>query len=94
MIFFIIKIFYDFKWPQVADSVDEKLPYLYLNSIEAMPEKHIVIIIDGNGWKKGAIAWLKEAVAQKKYTNVTNADKKIEILTLSEFMSWANKKFR
>ncbi len=39
------------KWQQVAGSVDEKLPYLYLNCIEAMPEKHIIIIIDGDGWK-------------------------------------------
>ena len=26
------------KWQQTAGSVDEKLPYLYLNAIEAMPE--------------------------------------------------------
>jgi hypothetical protein len=28
------------KWQQVSGSVDEKLPYLYLNCIEAMPEKN------------------------------------------------------
>ncbi len=78
------------KWQQVTGSVDEKLPYLYLNSIETMPEKHILIIIDGKGWKTGAIPWLKEAAAHRKYTSTVNADKKIEILSLTEFMAWAN----
>lgn len=78
------------KWQQVAGSVDEKLPYLYLNSIEAMPEKHIVVVIDGKGWKTGAIPWLKEAAANKKYTNKSTSKKKIEILSLAEFITWAN----
>lgn len=56
------------KWQQAAGSVDEKLPYLYLNTIEAMPENSIMILIDGAGWKAGAIQWLKDAVKQKKYT--------------------------
>jgi hypothetical protein len=33
------------KWQQSSGSVDEKFPYLYLNCIEAMPEKHIVIVL-------------------------------------------------
>lgn len=82
------------KWQQVAGSVDEKLPYLYLNAIEAMPENHIVVIIDGTGWKSGAIPWLKAAVAERKYTSTNNRRKRIEILTLSEFMTWANSTFR
>jgi hypothetical protein len=82
------------KWQQVNGSVDEKLPYLYLNAIEKMPEKHIVVIIDGQGWKRGAIEWLKEAALEKKYTDSTNCNKKIEILSLSEFMTWSNTVFR
>lgn len=82
------------KWQQVAGSVDEKLPYLYLNSIEAMPEKHIVVVIDGEGWKAGAIPWLKEAAAKRKYTTSATAQKKIEVLSLTEFMTWANTTFR
>jgi DpnII restriction endonuclease len=78
------------KWQQVAGSVDEKLPYLYLNSIEAMPEKHIVVVTGGKGWKTGAIPWLKEAAANRKYTTSSNSDKIIEILSLEEFMTWAN----
>lgn len=81
------------KWQQVAGSVDEKLPYLYLNTIEAMPEKEIMILIDGGGWKEGAIEWLKSAVKDKKYTTEKNDDKSIKIFSLTEFFTWANNTF-
>lgn len=78
------------KWQQVSGSVDEKLPYLYLNAIEAMPENNIIILIDGNGWKTGAIKWLKDAVNQKKYTNNENYNKNIRVFNLTDFITWAN----
>ncbi len=81
------------KWQQTSGSVDEKLPYLYLNCIEAMPENHIIIIIDGEGWKKGAVEWLRNAALTKKYTNPENFDKRIEVFSLSSFLTWANNTF-
>jgi hypothetical protein len=81
------------KWQQVSGSVDEKLPYLYLNSIEAMPELSVMILIDGAGWKAGAIQWLKDAVKQKRYTNEQNITKEILIFNLTEFFTWANETF-
>ncbi|MCK6616812.1 MAG: hypothetical protein L6Q51_04135 [Cyclobacteriaceae bacterium] len=81
------------KWQQVAGSVDEKLPYLYLNAIEAMPETSILILIDGVGWKAGALNWLKDAVSQQKYTTQTNRNKEIRIFSLVEFFTWANQTF-
>jgi hypothetical protein len=81
------------KWQQVAGSVDEKLPYLYLNAIEAMPEKTIIILIDGAGWKQGAIKWLKDAVKNKLYTTPQNVDKEIMVFNLTEFFTWANNTF-
>lgn len=30
-----------------------------------MPENTIMILIDGAGWKTGAVKWLKDAVQQK-----------------------------
>ena len=81
------------KWQQVAGSVDEKLPYLYLNTIEAMPEKDIMILIDGDGWKEGAIEWLKSAVSIKKYTTKENDNKNIKVFLLKEFFTWANNTF-
>ena len=91
---FNLEIRIECKWQQVSGSVDEKLPYLYLNTIETMPEKHIVILIDGDGWKPGAIPWLKEAVSKKKYTTQNMPDKKIEVLNLKEFITWANILFK
>jgi hypothetical protein len=81
------------KWQQVAGSVDEKLPYLYLNTIEAMPENSIMILIDGAGWKAGAIQWLKDAVTQKKYTTEETKNKNIMVFSLTEFFTWGNRTF-
>tara|TARA_Y100000741_G_scaffold360276_1_gene342265 strand:+ start:998 stop:1453 length:456 start_codon:yes stop_codon:yes gene_type:complete len=75
------------KWQQSPGSVDEKLPYLFLNAIEKMNEEEIMIIIDGKGWKKGAIPWLKEAVIS------SNQSERINILSLTEFLTWGNKYF-
>jgi hypothetical protein len=82
------------KWQQVAGSVDEKLPYLYLNAIEAMPEKDIIILIDGEGWKAGAIQWLKMAIEDNMYTNVFNHGKNIRVLSITEFFTWVNNTFQ
>ncbi|WP_029409769.1 PD-(D/E)XK nuclease superfamily protein [Treponema pedis] len=82
------------KWQQSNGSVDEKFPYLYLNCIEAMPEKEIVIIIDGGGAKAGSIEWLKNTIQTKKYTSDINNDKTIHVFNLTEFIQWANKRFR
>jgi hypothetical protein len=86
-----LKIRIECKWQQVAGSVDEKLPYLYLNVIEAMPEESVMILIDGGGWKTGAIQWLKDAVDKRKYAEGTS--KKIYVVNLTEFFTWANKTF-
>ena len=97
--FLLISIKYDLririecKWQQVSGSVDEKLPYLYLNAIEAMPENAIIILIDGTGWKTGAIKWLKDAVKQKKYITKNNMNKEIFVFSLTAFFTWANKTF-
>ena len=82
------------KWQQSAGSVDEKFPYLYLNCIEAMPESHIVIIVDGGGAREGAVRWIKNAAEKKLYRNYENIDKQLDVFTLSGFLRWANLKFR
>ena len=91
---FSMKIRIECKWQQVSGSVDEKLPYLYLNCIESMPEDRIIIIIDGGGWKSGAIDWLKKAVSEKKYTDATNCHKLINVMNLTEFITWSNHTFK
>ena len=81
------------KWQQVSGSVDEKLPYLYLNCIESMPEKEIIVVIDGDGWKKGAIEWLKKAVSSARYFEPGRDQKSVKVFNLKEFLTWANKEF-
>jgi hypothetical protein len=88
-----LRIRIECKWQQSNGSVDEKLPYLYLNTIEAMPEKNIMILIDGEGFKVGAKAWLKKAVETKLYTQPGNNDANIMVYSLAEFFTWANKTF-
>lgn len=75
------------KWQQSSGSVDEKLPYLFLNATTKMTEKEIMIIIDGEGWKEGAIPWLKNAVNESDQKN------RIKVLSIKGFMIWGNKIF-
>ncbi|MGB3614772.1 MAG: PD-(D/E)XK nuclease superfamily protein [Elainellaceae cyanobacterium] len=82
------------KWQQSTGSVDEKLPYLYLNCIEAMPEQDIIIIAGGGGMKPGAIPWLRAAVKQGKYLAPDSPQKRIQIFSLEEFLAWANRTLR
>lgn len=75
------------KWQQSQGSVDEKFPYLYLNCIHAMPEREIILLIDGNGYKPGALAWLKQAAGSQH-------EKSIRVFNLAEFLIWANQRLR
>ncbi len=88
-----LRIRIECKWQQSAGSVDEKLPYLYLNTIEAMPEKDIMILIDGDGFKSGAKEWLRNAVKEKLYTTEENNDTNVMVFSLAEFFTWANNTF-
>ena len=88
-----LRIRIECKWQQSAGSVDEKLPYLYLNTIEAMPENDIMILIDGEGFKVGAKTWLRKAVKSKLYTTEKSKEKNIMVFYLAEFFTWANKTF-
>ena len=58
-----------------------------------MPEDNIIIVIDGNGWKKGAVEWLKLAVENRLFTP-KDYKKNIKVYSISEFMTWANLTFR
>lgn len=79
------------KWQQSAGSVDEKFPYLYLNCVHAMPEKDIIIIVEGGGYKEGALQWLKDAAQQGLYQE--GEKKNIQVVSLVEFLTWVNKSF-
>jgi hypothetical protein len=82
------------KWQQSAGSVDEKLPHLYLSAIDAMPENNVIILIDGDGFRDGALSWLRNAVNNRLYIPDDNKYKNIMVMNATEFMTWANKTFR
>ena len=44
---------------KLSSSVDENLPYVYLNAIESWDEDEIIILIDGKGWKENAMCMAK-----------------------------------
>jgi hypothetical protein len=69
------------KWQQVSGSVDEKYPYTVINLKEQSPVQSI-IVVDGNGQKKGAIAWLRRQV---------DGQKLLHVLSMAEFQKWVNK---
>jgi hypothetical protein len=80
------------KWQQAAGSVDEKFPYLYLNCVERMPEQEVIILVDGGGYRKQALQWLKQAVRERKYQDIQQP-KTIHVFQMGDFRRWANEVF-
>jgi hypothetical protein len=71
------------KWQQEKGSVDEKLPYLVLSiEISKYPS---IILIDGDGWKMGAITWLKKETKKRSFLR--------GVYCLSEFVALVNEGF-
>lgn len=71
------------KWQQVSGSVDEKYPFLLLNIIKTgVPT---AILIDGSGYKKTAMNWLKSQVHDKTAL--------IAVWTMAEFQKQVNNGF-
>ena len=82
------------KWQQSKGSVDEKLPYLYLNCALQMPESTIFIVIDGGGFKAGAVSWIKGAASRGDLLDATQVKKDIRVMDLAGFIGWANRELR
>ena len=69
------KIRIECKFQESAGSVDEKLPYLFMNFTKSIPEEEAIIVIEGNGFKKGAKEWLRKKCAGTK----------VSVMNLEEF---------
>lgn len=81
------------KYQSAAGSVDEKYPYMLLNGIYQYPEKEIIFVVDGNGYKPGAHKWLKEHIENNWLDYKTQYGKDIKLMNISEFMNWFNHEF-
>jgi len=67
------------KWQAVGGSADEKLPYLVENIRHCFPCPAI-IVIDGTGFRPGAVDWLRRQVDPQHL---------IAVQTISQFVMWA-----
>lgn len=79
------------KWQQAAGSVDEKFPYMYLNSVYKYPEKTVIFVIDGGGYKAGSRLWVGKQI-QNNWLN-ENHHKNLYLFTLAEMIAFINKNF-
>lgn len=79
------------KYQESAGSVDEKFPYMLLNAIQAYPEKEVVLVVDGNGYKPGARQWLIDRINENWLSFAPRKD--IKIFNIIEFVSWLNSSF-
>lgn len=70
-----------------SGSVDEKFPYLYLNSVLSHKED-VLIILDGDGYKLGAKKWLEQSVKDKW---LMNDDKSVQIKNIVQSISYLQK---
>ena len=67
---------------QVAGSVDEKLPCLFENSV-ACEERTVILVVEGNGFKKGAKQWLTDKAAAVRHKN-------IYVMSFAELQKWVD----
>lgn len=71
------------KWQQSNGSVDEKYPFTVYNILKiGVPT---IILLDGNGYKKAAMEWLKEQASPSRAL--------IGVYTMAEFQAIVNKGF-
>ncbi len=79
------KIRVEAKNQQSAGSVDEKFPNLFLNAIYSYPEDEIILLIEGKGWKPGALNWIRNAVNEynKNFDTYAEALKTLKPLLAS-----------
>lgn len=66
-----------------AGSVDEKFPYL-LGSCKAFKEDNVIVVLEGEGYRKGAKEWFIDNARAVKFKN-------IKVMSFREFKIWAEK---
>ena len=68
------------KWQETPGSADEKLPYLVENIRTRYPYPCIVIL-DGDGYRPGAAAWIRTQV---------DGVNLLGVFSFTEFLKWCN----
>jgi hypothetical protein len=68
------------KWQQVGGSAEEKLCYLVEN-IRHSYSCPVMVVIDGGGFRSGAIQWIRAQV---------DGSQLIAVFSIVEFLTWCN----
>lgn len=79
-----IRLRIEIKIQKSSGSVDEKFPYLYLNTVYGH-EEDVLIILDGGGYKPSSKKWLEEQV-ESQWLN--SKKKKIQILNVVDSIEY------
>ena len=79
----------EMKYQMFAGSVDEKYPYMFLNAIYKYPEKEIIFLVDGGGYKPGAREWIQKMI-DSNWLDYKSRGKEILLMNLSEFIIFVN----
>lgn len=75
------------KFQKAKGSVDEKIPYIYENIIEgAYPEKNVIVLLAGNGYRAGTKKWFKKKIIE--YSKTPNCKNVTVMENTDELTSW------
>lgn len=77
------------KYQNAAGSVDEKLPYTYLQAALAYEEDETILCLGGSGFKKGAKEWLKKT-CDSRWMLEGKPNRKIKLMTVDEITAFIN----
>lgn len=82
------------KYQKTSGSIDEKAPYVFFNALTAVPGKHVIILVGGEGWREGAIKWIYAAKDNKQFLEMANyPGKRVDVMNPDEFTSWLENVF-
>lgn len=68
-------------------SVDEKIPYMYLNGVYGYEEDDIAFVVEGDGFKPGVRPWLRNAI-DSRFCREDDDTRHIEMYTVGEFIAY------
>ena len=82
-----VKVRIEVKTQRGNGSVDEKIPYMYLNAALCYPEDEVILLVEGDGFKPGMRPWLLNAI-DTRWMIPEGSKKHIQMMRLGEFIPY------
>ncbi len=82
------------KTQNVGGSVDEKLPYLFLNASQMWEEPIGLIVLHGKGFRECAVDWLRSVVDDFNRSRPFDGERRLYVQTIPEFMEFVQSHYR